>query len=85
MIIAIIIFCVVLVILLAIFTYGSGLEMFIDAGPKPYFWPNVEINRFRKLYTAPCDKCLVRDNCGIYNTKPVMLLNQIEECNKFDA
>lgn len=82
MIIAIIIMGVVLAILLAIITWGDGLEMFIDAKPNRYFRPTISINRYRKSWSAPCDHCLVRDDCEIYQTSPVVLLPQIEECDR---
>lgn len=78
----ILLFALCIVFLFAILFYGDGIGKFIDAAPDPYFWPNVVVNRFRRSHEAICDHCIMRDNCGIYNTKPVVLLTQIEECNR---
>lgn len=81
MIIALIMILLVIVLyILWELSKKGGMEMFIDAAP--YFWPNVVVNRYRRSYEAICDHCIMRDNCGIYNTKPVVLLTQIEECNR---
>lgn len=79
----ILLFALCIVFIFAILFRGDGIETFIDTAPEPYFWPNIFVNRYRRSYKALCDNCRLRDNCGIYNTRPVYLLNQIEECQKY--